>query len=562
MLRKFPKMFFGDSVFFVSILSLAYMLYFLFTSVKYVCDRQVCDLSIISTYFHDFVYHGAVASAAFKALPFRLPVFAGESMQGYHYLYNLLLSFVLSLGVQLPNAYWHVMPVLYYVAILFLLQKFSKRIDSSPIFLTTVYFFYFFGGTASYVATLIFKKSVFGYGVSSLLHTSTMFLYPTVAYSMILMFVIWMKLFDKNSLFRALQIGVILFLLMGTKFYAGATMMVIVFVDEIIWHFRKNCTVFINLAGKIVVYLVCILLALYVFYNFPYSLNKEPVFGWAPLAAVHQVIEDEYSYPLKNIAMARDTLYSMGKFSPRLIVIESGSILLFIFHHFGTRILGFLYLLRLILSRKSSRVDIAMFVGVVFSFLCGILFVQRGAHWWNALQFHYYTAVILTIYTARFVYESILSNVGVNRIGKFAIISLICITTIPNAIEKMIEFQKTSRHVISSDELKALNKLSSLADGIVFTVPLIADTAYISAFSGKTVYYADEQMLQNNGINYEARQDVLRHPESIDLNSINAKYVYLLQSDPMSKLFYEKAKGTSYVEIYRNKSVVLLLKSD
>jgi len=538
--------------------------YFLMRSVSTTCVDSACELSIVATYFHDFVYHGSLAGSAFSTVPFRMPIYAGESMQGYHFLYDLMLSGLLRLGFPLVTSYWYIMPFLYLVGISVVLLFFAHTLHKGRIFGVLLLLFFFIAGTFSYIGSILFKGSLFGFGVSSMLHTSTLFFYPTVGFSLIPVFIAWAML-HRGSLTRRrrLVLSVLLFLTLGLKFYAGVTLFVIMATYETvlvvkgnIWKEGRSAAI------SILMYAVSFLIALIVFYQFPSSLGKEPVFGWAPFAAVHQIIEDSYSYPMPDIAMARETLYSMGRFSPRLIIIEVLSLLIFIVHHFGTRVIGLVYLIWLLFRRKGSADDIAIAAGVVFSFLMGILFVQRGWHWWNTLQFHYYTAILLTVYLARFLYEVVLSPLSNQKSRKqtylrLGIIIIIIFLTIPNTIEKVNEVRKTPKIIISSDDLAALEYLKDQPDGLVFTVPLMPETAYVSAFSNKQVYYADEQMLQNNGILYETRKEELMQPGDIDLNTISARYVYLRKDDQEYALFLRKAKETSYQVGFENDEIAI-----
>ncbi len=539
--------------------ALIYMLYFLLHAAGRGCYKGVCGLMFVSTYFHDFVYHVSIVTSAFRTFPFRMPIFAGAPLQGYHYLYDLCLGILFWAGIPAVMAYWYVGPVVYFLIFFFVIDKFSDRFLPGKVFKNWLFFLYFFSGTFSYFSTLIYRKSLFGYGVSSLLHTSTIFLYPTVAFSMILFFLIWKNVLNRiKSNKSALFIGILLFLLFGTKFYGGLTMLVILITFEILnsWRVIRKF-IFWPLIIRFSIYAVCSLAALVVFYNFPFSISKEPVFAWAPFATVDQIIEDEHAYRMNNLVLARNTLYTMGKFSPRLLAIETFSILLFIFHHFGIRIIGLIYLAFLLVRKKASMADWAFAVGVIFSFFMGVMYVQRGWHWWNVLQFHYYTAIILTVYTAKFFY-GVMSGKQLPRYLYVLIIVGVLALSIPNAIEKMIEFGVTERYVLADEEIQALDKLRALPEGLVFTVPATPETAYISAFSGKQLYYADEEMLMNDGLRYESRKQALVHPESFDLNSIGAQYIYLVKTDPYYDLFLNKAKGTSYKIYFENKKIILM----
>ncbi|MCB0177654.1 MAG: hypothetical protein KDI62_05450, partial [Anaerolineae bacterium] len=389
------------------------------------------------------------------------------------------------------------------------------------------------------------------------LHTSTVFLYPTVAFSFVIFLLIWQRMLPgKGWAMRDLvSVSLLLFLLFGIKFYAAATMLCMIGVYLLLDFIDRKDSRHTLLQASIIC-LACGV-SLVVFYNIQKASAGEPVFGWAPLAAVHQIIEDANMYPNSQLAMARDTLYTIGKFSPRLVAIEGFSLILFTIHHFGLRAVGMAYLVWLIVRKRAVKSDIAACAGMIFSFGMGILFAQRGWHWWNTLQFHYYTALIAAFYTARFVYEIIFLRTD-KRYVRIIVILILVLLSIPDAVEKAIEIGKTQHTTVSAVEMQAVHELSRKPQGVVLTAPLMPETAYVSALSGHTLFYADEQMLQNNGIDYVSRKELLSEPENLDLNNIPANYAYFVRSDPNYELLLKKAKDTSFRELYENDEVVLL----
>lgn len=549
----------------LSFLGFIYTILLIYPNYQYQCADNACGLSIVDTYFHDTFWHLGIASVSFTTFPFRMPIFSGYNLQGYHYLYDLILSILGKTGLSYMLLYWRISPFLYFFLITFLAIKFARKLFDSPLFVSLILFFIYFAGTFSFIANLIMRGSAFGYGVSSLMHTSTSALYPTVAFSYcVLVGALIIILKKKLSFLNHLALGILLFICMGLKFYAGVSLLIFLTIFEIgiviqsLFHRtgrKKNHPFHIILTSVSTLFLygIFVLLALIVFYEFPRSLSHESVFAFAPLASVHPVIEDENIYRMKNLVLMRQTLYAHG-ISPRLILLESFTIFLFLFHHFGTRLIGLFYLFWLILKRKATAFDIASLAVIIITTIFSMTLVQRGEQWWNSMQFLYYAVFFSAIYTARWLFE-------LSRSGKkyaFIVIVLVIVLTIPNSIEKLSEMYKTKKRAVSYAELEALSYLLKKPDGVIFSVPLMPDTAYISAFTGKQSFFADEQMLRNTGVAYEKRKAYLLKSEDIDLNSVKSHYVYLKKKDPQYSLFLRKAKENGYRKIFENKEVYLL----
>ncbi len=527
------------------------------------CADNTCGLSMVDTYFHDALWHVGISASSFKQFPYRMPIFSGYSLQGYHYLFDWMIFIFGTMGIPYLLLYWWISPILYTCLMTYLCIKLGNKISDNPLFTGILLFFIYFAGTFSFIANLIMKGSAFGYGVSSLAHASTTVLYPTVAYSYCLIVGVMIVLMKKKLIFRDhIILGILLFICMGIKFYAGITLMIMLGVFELLQCFQlwsKSKIHFFHVitttVATLLVYALFLILALLVFYEFPRSLQHEAVFSWAPLASVHGVIEDPYIYGMADLVLARQTLYAHG-ISPRLIAIESFSIVLFLFHHFGTRLLGLVFLTWLLFKKRANKIDIASWIAVVVTTFLSMVLVQRGEQWWNSMQFLYYATFLSAIYTARFIYELTKSY----KKYRLVILIVIFFLTIPNTLEKVQEMYKTKKRAISYAELEALSFLKKKSDGLVLSVPMMPDTAYIAAFTSKQTYFSDEQMLRNTGVSFQKRKEYLLKKEDIDLNFVKARYIYMIKSAVEYPLLLRKAKETGYIFVFKNKEIVIMEK--
>jgi len=132
---------------------------------------------------------------------------------------------------------------------------------------------------------------------------------------------------------------------------------------------------------------------------------------------------------------------------------------------------------------------------------------------------------------------------------------------------------------ISKDELQALDFLAKLPDGVVLTIPfdkklankainnpprslyLYESTAYVSAYSDKTVFLEDEVNLNITGYDWKIRKEKLLdwYKESEQekarnfLKDNNIKYIYWVI--PQRALLGESQLGLT--KIFENKEVII-----
>jgi len=191
------------------------------------------------------------------------------------------------------------------------------------------------------------------------------------------------------------------------------------------------------------------LLSVFLFYDPISSLQSGSTFIFKPFALVHPIIEDPSLFYLKNITNARYYLIEQNKLSPRLIIIEAFSLLLFLFFNFGTRILGFIYLIFKSIKKKVEEIEVYVFLTILFSVFLTIFFIQKG-EWWNTIQFFYYALFLSNIFISKFLYELIKKKKIIGIITSLIII----IATIPVNIDILKSFVTfPSQYYISKDEI-------------------------------------------------------------------------------------------------------------
>lgn len=527
----------------------------IFFDGQYGCVNRVCGF-IVGTNYRDGIWFQSVAASAFKTFPFRMPNFSGAFLSGYHYLPNLVAYLLLRIGVPTAISYYKLFPLLYMILLTALSIFFARKMKDRPLFVVFFLFFTFFG----IPLTLITSLHYYGFIKNSLLintFQSTRVLESMhFAFSFIILLVVLIFLNKKVlKLKERLFIGLLVFFVFGIKFYVASTMLFMLILNETLLCFRnkKIKKYFISLF----IYVVAAIISILIFYNPFTAVKGGPIFVFAPFATVHHIIENEALFYLPNLVLARYFLYAHGV-SPRLIVIEFFSTFLFVVFYFGTRVLGFLYIAKQIISRKISRFETVLSSGIILGIILSVMFVQKG-DWFNPMQFAVISAFLINVFAAEFMYELFQKQ----RLFATGICLLVfALTFIPNLINLNYLSDK-ARLVIPQEEMRALELLKTLPDGAVF-FPIIdpnVDLTYVSAFTGKQTYVNFVTLLQTTSVPYQKRFDETKNAAKIDVDSLDVRYAYIPKEYKDYDILVSKFKESKkYKELLRNGKVIMFAK--
>jgi hypothetical protein len=169
-----------------------------------------------------------------------------------------------------------------------------------------------------------------------------------------------------------------------------------------------------------------------------------------------------------------------------------------------------------------------------------LIFVQKGNPW-NVIQFFYYFLFFAGLYAAN----------AVKKFPTAVLVLIVLITPISSLATFHGWFNPTPPAYISTGEFAALNFLSKTPEGTVlkhpfdeslrgkfkdpYIIPVYVDSAYVSAYSGKSVYIEDAEQQIVLDTNYKTRlENVKRFFVEKDLTwsakflkDNNIRYIYL-----------------------------------
>lgn len=535
------------------------------------CYQGRCGLFFWGTNDHDGLWHLALSAASFNKYPFIAPTYSGAVLSGYNYLIDLIIYLVSLSGISASFLFFKLIPLIWFISLTCLLITLGRKIKDSPIFITWLLFFAYFGSSFAFVFPLYHSGSI--WGGAALLSMQSAHALTNLPFAVSLIFLLMILLIIKKGdygLKPSIYLGLLLFINIGLKFYGGFTSIFIVYLAYAINFFSSKKKVELIRNGFIMS--VFVLVAVLFFYDPFSSLKSGAIFIFSPFATMHSMIEEPALFYLRNMTNARYYLYSRG-LGPKLILIELFSSFLFLFFSMGLRITGFLYFLIKLIKKKINVFDGIIFLTLVFTYSFLLLFIQKG-QWWNTVQFYYYFLFLLNIFTAEFFYEFLKKR----KIILVAIlVFLVIVLSIPINLDLISNFARyPAPSYIPKEEVEALKFLKKQPWGVVFMSeyqkrvglpdiyprPLYYSTvnSYIAAYSGKPVYLADEMQLEITGVDYKKRLERIRGNDCTIFKEI--KYIYQIKTE--KSIFFEtclkNGPGIKIKDIFDNSLVKIYLR--
>jgi len=522
---------------------------------------------------HDGIWHLSIISELKNHFPPQNPDFAGVPLKNYHYFSDLTIAQTAKMtGISILDLYFRFFPTL--VSLLFGLSVFIlvRQITKSETASLLAVFLSYFGGGFGWIVSLLKEGRIGGESMFWATGSVSFLLNPPFAFSIIFLlaglFFFWHYLREKRT-----SLTWPLVVLWGPviqfKAYAGILILVslaVLVLYEVI--FRKSFS-FLKLLVLIVAVSALVFL--------PIFSKTNSLFSFAPFWFIHTMVDYQDRFYWVRLSNARVAYIQMGWWW-KFILAEILGFLIFFFGNLGIRFLA----LGTLLSWIRSKFKISffwLFVATIFisGLLIPLIFIQKGTPW-NTIQFFYYSAYLANILAAVFFWQMIK-----NRSGwiQFVAIAVFCVITIPTTLGTLYYHYLPNRPParLSFGELEALEFLKVQPQGTVlsraydeklrdkFDLPLplfvYQTSAYISAFSEKREFVADEVTLGTIAVPYEDRvvgqKEFFRtRDENFARNFLrknNINYIYVTKFerwDPAEKnLGIKKIFENGEVKIYK-----------
>ncbi len=519
----------------------AFLIYMLiiFRSGSDYCFSGKCGIYFWGVHGHDGIWHLAVANTAFNQIPFSSPTFAGAPLTGYNYLLDLIIYLLSFLRIPAIISYFKILPLAWFAAFTILLIALGRRIKNNPVFVALFLFFAYFSGSFSYFFTLYHDRTIWGSaGLLANLNVHTMS-NPPFAFSLLIMLAILLIVKKRKIDTRtAIVLGLLNFLNLGLKFYGGAVTVFLTGTYIFFTQIKKDKKKLIFYAFIQLIFVVAAILFFYDPFN---SLKTGAVFTVAPFALIHTITEEPSLFYLRKLTDARYFLASRG-IGPKLILIEFFNLTVFTFFYLGVKFFGLVYIGIKTIRRKITGLDFYILLTMIFATTLTVTLVQK-AEWWNIVQFFYYVIFLSAVFAAEMMYGLWQTK---RKFIFYIFAGLIILLSLPASLDVAREYSAApGAAYVPTPELAALSYLKKQPAGIVYT-PLYdkalqrptgpnelyryEDTAYVAAFTGKPVYFANLLQLRLTGVDYAARLKKMQSTDCRILNEVD--YIYEIRGIP------------------------------
>lgn len=231
---------------------------------------------------------------------------------------------------------------------------------------------------------------------------------------------------------------------------------------------------------------------------------------FSPFWFINSMIESPDRLFIPLLANMRYTLEASNKIGPRLIIVQTIALGLFLIGNYGWRVLGLIKIFQ-----KHKFYLNYFFAAIIVLTLIPVLFIQKGTAW-NTIQFLYYALFLSNIFLVDF-----LVNLPKNKLSKTLIFIIVFTTFISNIPTYQNYLGNPAPAAINYKEIESLKFLEKLPQGTVLTfpydqyikvgmvtpIPLYAyeTTSYVAAYSKHKTYVDDYMNLSNSGYKLEER---------------------------------------------------------
>ncbi|MFC1649233.1 hypothetical protein ACFL2C_00785 [Patescibacteria group bacterium] len=513
---------------------------------------------------HDGIWHITMIKSLARG-SWEMPIFAGFPIRNYHIGYDFLISMMHKLTlVDVSTLQFQIIPVVLAILLGIFVHLFVKEWTKSSAASAWTLFFIYFGGSLGWLVNLLRGGSIDGESVFWAQQSVSTLINPPFAMSLMVMFVaLWLmqkSIGGKSK--KYLLVATFLFgLLIQIKVYAGVLALLSLLASGLYLIYKKrNFTVFRVFAGALLISLIIFL---------PMNWGSSSVIEWKPFWFVQTLFEfsDRFNWPRMASAIANYRLG--GQWLKYLAAVSVGSVV-FIIGNFGTRALSIFYGLKRF--RKLDYLDVFIFSVIAAGIVAPMFFVQKGTVW-NTIQFLYYSLIFSGVLAGIWL-SGWLSDLKFNVL-KYLFAGLIVALTIPTTLATLRFHYLPNRPParLSTQELEALEFLSTQADGVVLVQPfdaqaaleaqshpprplyLYESSAYVSAYSNKPLFMEDEVNLNITGYNWSTRRaETEKFFEFNDMEFLtknNINYLYLLKEKEETVHMFELKN------IFENDEVVI-----
>lgn len=483
---------------------------------------------------HDGIWHLALIASLQRSFPPESPLFAGATLNNYHYFFDLLVARSGTLfGLDAADLLFRFFPIITAPLIGILVYQIVRRLTgkNSAAFWAT--FFVYFGGSWGWLVTYFRTGHLGGESMFWSQQSVSTLLNPPYSISLILfltgfwLFMDWLES-KKWNIWSLLPLIVTWGIVVEFKAYAGVLVMGalgLLALEQLVTK-RNPQTLFLT------VLLGLISAAVFL----PNNSGSTSLLVFSPFWLISSMIDFQDRLGWYRLSL---TLHS-GSVVKEIGALGLGTAI-FLLGNLGTRIIGIFGF-----GRGPAFRFLLYFAGL--GLVLSLLFIQTGTNW-NTIQFFYYTLFI----------ASLMAGIGMAklRLGKltYVLCGLLVLLTIPTTYDVSASYLPDRPPTkISPAEVEALNFLKTQDPGTVLDMPFdpyaknhfkepvpiftYDSTAYIAAYSNHPAFIEDTVNLDILGVDYKGRLNVQR-----DVFKDRFRVAELLKQNNISYLYVIKSVG-------------------
>jgi hypothetical protein len=494
-----------------------------------------------------------------------MPNFAGERIKNYHIGFDLFLAGIHSLtGIPLLHLYFQILPPLIALSIGILTYIFVYRWKKSKSAALWSTFFVYFGGSFGWIVTLLRSGNIGGESVFWSQQAISTLVNPPLALSWVFILLTLVLLQSRKNI---VVTAVVASLILQTKAYGGALFLPALLAVALFQVVLKKDSYFIK------VFILTFILSLILF--IPLNGGSTGFLIFQPFWFLETMMSytDRFGWTKFYDAMVN---YRASNNWLKAMLAYGLAFAIFWFGNIGTRSIKEIEVIRWLRHpKRMTWVEVFITLIIIGGLVSTLLFVQRGTPW-NIIQFLYYALL----------FSGILAGVAASdftqkfspkaRVLSYLVLVLL---TIPTTLSTLWWSYLPARPPakLSFEEMDALQFLAGQPKGIVLKYPFdsakseeaktnpprplyLYDTdAYISAFSGKSVYLEDSINADITGFDAVGRyQEEMKFYNT--LNEVEARkflhdnsITYLYWVKPQRARLGDKQLGLE--RIFENKEV-------
>ena len=509
---------------------------------------------------HDGIWHISLINQLTKDVPPQNPVYGGEVLKNYHYFYDLLVALTNYVsGIPVLDLLFRFYPITFSLLLGILTYYLTRLINPGKLGVLFGIYLVYFAGSFGWIVEYIKVKHLGGESAFWANQSISFNLNPPFAISLLIVITILLILPRiKSSKTALLSLTILAGTLVSFKAYAAILILLTIFIVGIVKRNLNYLYTFITSS---------VLSAVLLLSNF--SIGQKLII-FSPFWFIHSMIDSPDRVGWERLTLARVAGYETKNYF-KLITSELISLIIFVIGNLGIRFFALLSLTKI--KKIISNVQLLfIFVFSTLSLFIPTLFIQAGNPW-NTIQFLYYFLYISAV-VGGIVFAKILLSLPRSLVPVVAAI-FIAVTPINSWATANGYLTNQPHAFINPKEIEALEFLKQQPDGIVLTYPydpkqktkfaepwpiyVYDSTAYLSAFSGKSVFIEDEGQNQILLTDYKKRvilsKDFFLSASVNFLKEANIKYIYIpkIHNLPLDEEHIIKIFENDYALIYEVK---------